>query len=179
MRICWIVHAGSSGLYVQSQGHGAQGTCCVVLEGKQRVVMDTVGAVCDSIVYDHDLSVSRSRNPALQGHDVSHICTPHRVTSHRVSQSRYAAPSQSSRRLTRWFAEVLFMVLWWILIPVLLMFGVAIFVRRSRGKTPGIPGGLVKVVHREGPTCLSVRLATRECLLHVVSNVIFRLTGVM
>ena len=53
------------------------------------------------------------------------------------------------------------MVLWWILIPVLLMFGVAIFVRRSRGKTPGIPGGLVKVVHREGPTCLSVRLATR------------------
>ena len=47
------------------------------------------------------------------------------------------------------------------------------------GRHPGIPGGLVQVVHRERATCLLVRLANRECLLDVVSKIIFRLTGVM
>ena len=47
------------------------------------------------------------------------------------------------------------------------------------GRHPGIPGGSVQVVHRERATCLWVRLATRECLLDVVSKVMLRLTGVM
>ena len=99
---------------MRAQGHGARGTCCVVLEGKQRVVMDAVGAVCDSIVYDHDLSVSRSRNPAL--HDV--LTSSRAVRRTESVSERYAAPSQSSGRLIRWaevvFMEVVFMVLWWV-----------------------------------------------------------------
>ena len=82
---------------MQSQGHGAQGTCCVVLEGKQRVVMDAVGAVCDSIVYDMTMISPSPDQEILRSRDMMCLTSVRRTELRRTESVSQGTPHRVSR----------------------------------------------------------------------------------